>query len=349
VQVVLEGTIRRQIKWMLMDPYGSSYRLELDFDHVGKTRLTDWDYQSGRTIHVAMHNYELDSPCYFLRLSHRYWRATQRGEIFDDEWLAAAQLIVDMIRVEQHHPEHSRYVYPELRPPSGSRVCYTGMTWVGFRPSDDHCTYHYLVPANMFAVVALEHLEEILVAFYPDEVHTLAQVELTRRQIDDGIAKHAVHTHPQFGPMYAYEVDGCGGTNLMDDANVPSLLSLDYLGYRSAHDPTGAIRNNTRRFILSASNPFYFAGSAARGIGSPHTPGQNIWHMSIIMQGLTSSDPDEINELIDMVERTDAGTFFMHESFHKDNPARYTRSWFAWANSLFSELILQNLDIIRRA
>ena len=349
LQVVIEGTIRRQIKWMLLDPYGSSFRLLLDYRGAGKKLLTDWDYQSGRTIHVSMHNYELDSPCYFIRLSYRYWKATNMAEIFDEEWLAAAQLILDMIRVEQHHSKHSHYQYPALRPPTGSKVCETGMTWVGYRPSDDACRHHYLVPANMFAVVALEYLEEILVSMYPDEVHTLAQAEWTRTQIDQGIATHAVHHHPEFGPMYAYEVDGCGSVNLMDDANVPSLLSLDYLGYRSAHDPTGAIRENTRRFILSENNPFYFAGQAARGIGSPHTPGQNIWHMAIVMHALTSSDSAEINELIDMLETTDAGEGLMHESFHKDDPSSFTRHWFAWANSLFSELILEHLGIISPA
>jgi len=345
LQVIIEGTIRRQIKWIGLDPYGSSFRLFLDFDHKGKRKLTDWDFESGRTIHVAMHNYEIDSLCYFLRLSHRYWTTTGVEEIFEEEWLGAAKLIVQTWQLEQDH-SRSSYTYPELRHGQGAPVCHTGMTWGGFRPSDDPCTYHYLVPSNMFAVVTLGYLEEILDKFYPAERTFRQEVTTLRLEIDAGIHEYAV-VEDEIGPVYAYEVDGCGNANMMDDANVPSLLSIDYLGYTSPHDPDGRIAANTRQFILSKKNPFFFQGSAASGIGSPHTQPNSIWPMSLIMQALSSDDLDEINELINTLEATDAGTNFMHESFNKNNPDRFSRTWFAWANSLFSELIIKHLEDIR--
>ena len=143
--------------------------------------------------------------------------------------------------------------------------------------------------------------------------------------------------HPQFGTIYAYETDGMGNYNLMDDANVPSLLSLPYIGYCSANDP---VYQNTRRFVLSGSNPYFYSGKVAEGIGSPHTPNRYIWHIALSMQGLTSADADERERLLDLFERTHAGTYLMHEGFLADDPTQFTRSWFAWSNALFSEFVM---------
>ena len=122
----------------------------------------------------------------------------------------------------------------------------------------------------------------------------------------------------------------------MDDPNVPSLLALPYLGIC---EPADEIYLNTRRFILSESNPWYFKGSAAQGVGSPHTPDNYIWPIGLIIQGMTAEDPEERMPLLHTLVATDAGTFSMHESFDVDDPARFTRPWFAWADSLFAEYV----------
>jgi len=169
--------------------------------------------------------------------------------------------------------------------------------------------------------------------------------KVLRREIDDGIHKYGV-VDSEFGKIYAYEVDGINGKNTMDDANVPSLLSIPYLGYTSAHDPNNEIAENTRKFVLSKKNPYYYEGSLAKGIGSPHTPPGNVWPMAIIMQGLTTTNKEEILQVFKSLEATDSGTDFMHESFNPSNPSSYSRYWFAWANSLFSELVLEHIDLL---
>lgn len=345
IQIIIEGTIRRQIRWIHLDPYGSSYRLFLDFDHAGKNRLTPWDFQSGRTIHVAMHNYEIDSLCYFVKLSYQYWRTTGISDIFDVEWKSAAQLVIDTIRKEQDH-ESSDYTYPEL--PSGGRgtkVCKCGLSWVGFRPSDDKCSLHYLIPGNMFAVVAMRYISEIATEVYGDAALRDDALALGK-EIDDAIHEYGV-VEEKGKRFYAYETDGCGKHNVMDDANVPSLLSIPYLNYTTPHDPDRELYRATRNVILSSRNPFYFAAGNQRGIGSPHTGGKKIWHMSLVMQALTSDNDDEVLEMIELLRTTDAGTDFMHESFTAGNPKQFTRRWFAWANSLFSELIIKKADLVR--
>jgi len=157
-------------------------------------------------------------------------------------------------------------------------------------------------------------------------------------EVEDALYKYAVVKHPVYGKIYAYEVDGYGNALLMDDSNAPSLLSLPYLCDVKSSD---RIYRNTRRFVLSGDNPYFFKGTAAEGIGGPHVGYDMIWPMSIIMRALTSTDDKEIEQCIRTLVNTDAGTGFMHESFHKDNPVNYTRPWFAWANTLFGELVLK--------
>jgi uncharacterized protein len=192
----------------------------------------------------------------------------------------------------------------------------------------------------MFAVVVLGYLAEM--AETSGKASDLAgNARELAADIQKGLATFAKVNHPKFGQLYAYEVDGLGHSNLMDDANVPSLLSLPYLGYCSKDDP---LYQDTRRFVLSKFNPYYYQGRKASGIGSPHTPPKYIWHIALIMQALTASDPNEKEEILNVLERTDAGTNLMHESFLANNPQKFTRAWFAWANSLFSELVLDYLN-----
>lgn len=214
------------------------------------------------------------------------------------------------------------------------------MTWSGFRPSDDSCIYGYLVPANMFAYVIFGYISEIAEEIYKDAV-LKKKAEKLRREIKDGIEKYSVVKDKDGKGFYAYETDGTGNYNLMDDANVPSLLSLPYLGYCGTDNE---MYRNTRSFILSKANPYYYEGEKAVGIGSLHTPKNHIWPIALSMQGLTTDSKDEMLQLIHTLADTDADTGFMHESFHKDNPQKFPRVWFSWANTLFAELIIKYIS-----
>lgn len=338
LQRLLEGAIRRQIRYIHIDPYANAFNREAN----GRCWAEDL---TERNPWVWERKYEIDSLCYPILLGHMLWKASGSTAVFDGEFARAARRIVELWRVEQNHGEDSTYSFERTDcPPSdtltnggrGTEVARTGMTWSGFRPSDDACQYGYLVPSNMFAVVALRHLSEIARAVLRDEA-LAGDADQLGAQIDAAIREHAVIDHADFGPVYAYEVDGLGGVNFMDDANVPSLLSAPYLGYCRADDPVYA---NTRRLLLSPHNPYYYEGACARGIGSPHTPERYVWPISLCMQGLTSADQAEMDEIVDTLERTDGGTGYMHEGFNVDDPSQFTREWFAWANSLFGEFIM---------
>ena len=335
IRRVIEGLTEKQAECVLNDAYANAFNREAS----GKC----WSEDKTEFVNPLAweRKYETDSLCYPVSLAYHYWKASGSTNHFTEKFKAACRRILEVFRTEQRH-ENSKYFFMrENCPPSdtlpnegkGNPVAYTGMTWSGFRPSDDACRYGYLIPSNMFAVVILGYMEEI---FSDDETIAKPAAEL-RKQIDGGIKKYGVYNHPVYGRIYAYETDGMGNYTLMDDANVPSLLSIPYLGYVSADDE---IYRNTRRFILSESNPYYYEGTAAKGIGSPHTPERYIWHISLSMQGLTSTDKAEKEYLLDIFEKSTAGTGYMHEGFDVDNPDKFTRSWFAWANSIFSEFIL---------
>ncbi len=338
---VISGLIQRQMKCILYDAYANAFnREENGLGHQkDKTQMSPLVWER---------KYEIDSLCYPVRLAYRFWKQAGATEHFTGETKKAFYRIIELWTLEQRHENSPYYFRRPLKRKSdtlshkgkGAPVKYTGMTWSGFRPSDDSCEYGYLVPANMFACVVLGYISEIADEIYKDN-ELKDKAEKLRSEIRQGIEKYAVVKDEKGRSIYSYETDGMGGFNLMDDANVPSLLSLAYLGYCTAEDE---IYRNTRDFILSKSNPYYYEGESAKGIGSPHTPKNHIWPIALSMQGLTSSDKDEMLYLIKTLSETDAETGFMHESFHKDKPQKFTREWFSWANTLFAELIIKYLS-----
>ena len=342
---LIAGVIRRQAKFILIDPYANAFN-----DGPAKSEwasdLTDMKPE----LHER--KYEIDSLCYPVRLAHGYWMATGDASVFDAPWREAMKLAVATLREQQRTGGHGPYRFQRVSavpydtvPLGGygnpTRRC--GLVHSAFRPSDDACTYAYLVPSNMFAVVALRALGEI----FRGELHDAqfaAACAAFAGELHEALAS-AVAVHPARGAVWAYEVDGFGNALFMDDANIPGLLALPYLGWC----PPGDERYRaTRAFLLSEDNPYFFRGSAAEGIGGPHVGLDMIWPMGIIVRALTSTDEGEILRCLHWLKTTHGGTGFMHESFHKDDPANFTRAWFAWANTLFGELILR-LDAERPA
>lgn len=344
---MLEGVVKRQIQYVLHDAYANAFNEAANGAGHQKdlTTMSEWIWER---------KYEIDSLCYPIQLSYLLWKATGRTAHLDGPFKEAVKEILRLWKVEQHHETQSSYRFQRENCPitdtlanegKGVPVAYTGMTWSGFRPSDDACSYGYLIPANMFAVVALDYIVEISEAVWKDR-ELSQEASVLRQEIHHGIQTYGVTHHEEFGPIYAYETDGMGHYIWMDDANVPSLLSIPYLGYTGNAD---LIYMNTRRFVLSKANPYYYEGLEAQGIGSPHTPDQHIWPIALSMQGLTVESAEEKLALLDILARTDAGTGLMHESFDTNDSTQFTRPWFSWANSLFSELVLDYCGITIRS
>lgn len=343
LQRIIGGLIKRHVKYIGIDPYANAFNESANdwhWDASDRPEMSPWVWER---------KFEIDSLCFVIRLAHAYWKETGLTDIFDAGFKTALRKIVDLFKREQRHAELSPYRFTRSdgilesslqNGGLGMPVNYTGMIWSGFRPSDDACDFHYNIPGNMFAVVALRHMQEFAEWVFRD-ADFLAELRELERIVDRGIKLYGIYRHPAFGPIYAYETDGFGNYCLMDDAGTPGLLSIPYLGYVSADDP---VYRNTRRFALSKENPYYFEGKSAKGIGSPHTPQNYIWHMALSMQGITAETKEEKLEAIAMLEATDGGTGFMHEGFHADDPNVFTRSWFAWSNSLFAQLICRSLQ-----
>ena len=342
LKAMLAGVIRRQFKCINIDPYANAFLDPYDPnpDHQWMRDMTD--------MKEGLHErkWEIDSLCYPLRLAYHYWKTTGDISIFDEEWLQAIENILKTFKEQQRKNGVGPYRFQRRTERQldtmnnnglGNPVNPVGLIVSCFRPSDDATTYQFLVPSNFFAVTSLRKAAEILVTVNKETAMSEECVHLAQ-EVEDALRRYAVYNHPQYGQIYAFEVDGFGNQYLMDDSNAPSLLSMAYLGDVDVNDP---IYQNTRKFVWSKDNPYFFKGTAGEGIGGPHIGYDMIWPMSIMMKAFTSQDDKEIVWCVKTLMNTDADTGFIHESFHKDNPANFTRAWFAWQNTLFGELILK--------
>jgi meiotically up-regulated gene 157 (Mug157) protein len=293
--------------------------------------------------------WEIDSLCYPVRLAYEYWRVTGDASIFGEEWMAAITNILKTFREQQRRESLGPYRFMRKTERGtdtmvnggwGNPVNPVGLIASAFRPSDDATIFLYLVPSNFFAVDVLRKAAVILTEV-SDRADQAGECLALASEVESALKAHAIVNHPRFGDINAFEVDGFGGRNLMDDANVPSLLAMPYLGTVAADDP---VYLNTRRFVWSEANPWFFRGTAGEGIGGPHIGYNMAWPMSIMMRAFTSTDDAEIRQCLAMLLATDAETGFMHESFDVNDPYRFTRKWFAWQNTLFGELVLKLVE-----
>jgi len=323
VATLLRGIIAREGKYLAVDPYANAFTI---------------DYR------VWEQKFELDSLAYPIMLAWSYWKATGDASVFTGDESEGFERALETMEREQDHAHNSRYTHKELRDDGGNPrpnpVAYTGMIWTGFRPSDDACKYNYLIPSEMMAVVALGDLEEIERVVYRNLLRS-NRAKTLRAEVQNGIQEFGEVFTPNYGYVYAYEVDGLGKQTLMDDANIPSLLSAPYFGYTK---PDSYVYKNTRRFLLSRDDPYYYVGSIARGIGSAHTNDGYVWPLALIMQGLTSTSETERKEILAQLLASDPGDHLLHESFDPNNPTRFSRKDFGWPNALFSEFVMTDFS-----
>jgi meiotically up-regulated gene 157 (Mug157) protein len=335
---LIEGVIRRQSRHILIDPYANAFMADLNAPPLEWSRTDQTEMKAG----VGERKYELDSLCYPIRLAHGYWKRTGGTQPFDAQWRDAMRVVIRTMRDQQRKNGLGPYHFQRSAPSPtetlgekgfGNPVKPVGLVASGFRPSDDACIFPFLVPSNLFAATSLRQLAEMANSIVHD--NALAQdASSLSDEVEAALHQHAIAATPE-GTIWAYEVDGFGGAVLMDDANVPSLLALPYLN----SSPDVALYARTRAFVWSERNPWFFRGAAGEGIGGPHEGAGMIWPMSQTMFALTSSSTGQIREAVQTLKAGSAGTGFIHESYFKDDPKRFTRAWFAWANTLFGELI----------
>lgn len=339
LQLLIAGVINRQTYCINKDPYANAF-------YKDEKKISEW-HNDVTLMQPGIHErkWEIDSLCYPIRLAYGYWKQTKDVSVFTNDWLKAMRKVVATFKEQQRLNSKGDYSFMRSSPYATDSVPMGGYGYPAkpnglicsmFRPSDDATVFPYLLPSNFFALHSLKQLLEIV---------TIVNLNFDTKDLKDLITtldialnENAYYQHPQFGKIIPYEINGYGSSNLMDDANVPSLLALSYLVPDFANKD---IYSNTRKFVLSNKNPFFFAGKEGEGIGGPHVGMDMIWPISIIMRAMTSNSDDEIKQCLNTLQNTHAGTGFMHESFHKDDATKYTRKWFAWANTLFGELILK--------
>jgi hypothetical protein len=336
---LLKGVVNKQAEFVLLEPYANAF-------YNDPQKKSEWadDYT---TMKPGVHErkWEIDSLCYVIRLAYGYWKNTGDTSAFDNNWQQAMKLIVKTFKEQQRKTDKGPYKFQrKAASPTdtqfgngyGNPTVKNGLIHSMFRPSDDSTFYPYLVSSNMFAVVSLRQLSAIFSSVLNDQSFSTECNQLAD-EIDGTLKKFALTEHPLAGKIFPLEIDGFGNALCMDDANVPNILSLPYLGYCTNDDP---VYINSRKFSLSKHNPWFSEGKYAKGIGGPHVGEKKIWPMGLVMQALTSNDDDEILYCLTTLKNTHAGTGFIHESFHVDDPNDFSRSWFAWANTIFGELIL---------
>lgn len=315
VAQLVKAVVQRQVRYLAINPYANAFRSDY--------RL--WEDK-----------FELDSLSYPIILAWTYWKLTGDATIFTPEARRGFEAALNTLVLEQNHAQNSKYSRPDL---SKNPYAVTGMVWSGYRPSDDPNTYAYLIPGQMMVVQSLTALAEIQNQIFADSAGAQRSLKL-QKDILAALNKYAVVKTEKYGPILAYEVDGLGHTNLMDDGNLPSLLGMPLLGIVDVQNP---IYQNTRRFILSNDNPFFFSGKLGSGVGSPHTPKGMIWPLAVLSQAYTAQTEAERNQAIELILNSDPGDHLLHESFDPNNPLRLTRKDFGWPNAMFIEFVFTRL------
>ena len=307
-QGLVRGVIARQERLIAIDPYANAFH---------------------RDYGVAERKFELDSLCYPVRLAEQYVQSTNDTSVYDRQFYAELHIILRTILVEQRHKSRSNYHRNE-RPIKDD----IGLVWSAYRPSDDPQTFNYNIPENMFAATTLREMAQLFSKQYHDEA-SAHKATFAAERIEQAIESRAILSTKR-GRIYAYEIDGLGGGKFMDDANVPSLLSVPLLGYAYNAKAYAA----TRAFVLSPANPYYFRGRYASGVGSQHTPSNFVWPMSLIMEYRTAAKSSEKDRIVRELALSNSGDGALHESFDVNDPHRYTRPKFGWVNALFEQTFL---------
>lgn len=372
IKNLLLGAINTQAEFVISSPYCNAFQppdpSRLPPVHSGQEDYVHPAYEPGVVFECK---YELDSLANFLSLSNQYHAATGGAlDFLTPSWYKALDNVVRVIEAQSTPTfdretglfEGNEYTFSRstrsgtetlnLNGIGNPLAARTGLIRSAFRPSDDATTFGFLIPSNAMMSVELSRTADVLEhaakadSTSESDAKFLVQVaaDLKRRSevIREGIYNYAVVKHPEFGDVFAFEVDGYGSNLLIDDANVPSLLSLPLLGFVKTND---RIYQNTRRMVLTQrGNPYYLSGPNFHGIGGPHIGLRNAWPMSVLVQAMTSDNDDEIMDCLARVKNVSVfGLINESVDVYRGVGSTgdgMTRSWFAWANSVYARTIL---------
>lgn len=357
------GVINLQARYLLTSPYCNSFQPPVESNippAENPSASMDKVFPSYSNSSVFECKYELDSLAAFLEVSSNYYNATEDVAFFGKyQWVNAIEAVLNVanaMMTPTYAADGSVNKSPYTFTRQNSRASETlendglgnptnngtGLIRSAFRPSDDAAIYQLFIPANMMFARYLETTATIM-----SKLNTTNSATLYQKMCDisgtlrSAIDAHGIIDHPVYGKIYAYEIDGYGGQTIMDDANIPSLLSAPFLGYLDALDST---YENTRSLVLSATNPYFMRGPVLAAVGGPHNGPGYAWPMASIVRILTSDDEQEIaGQLKDIVSST-AQFGLIHESINAWNVTDWTRQWFSWANGLFGQMVLDLED-----
>ncbi|KAI1078139.1 glycoside hydrolase family 125 protein [Whalleya microplaca] len=352
---LFRGAINLQARYIINNPYCNAFQAPVESGlPPGSNGYAETDQVTPpfNTSFVFECKYELDSISAFLQLSHDYYDKTQDAEFFGKfQWINAIKTILATAEgqlfgtyADDGSVNEAPYTFQRTSSSATETLTNsgagnpvkagTGLVRSAFRPSDDATIYQLFIPANMQFSSYLAKSAEIMKAHDKELAIRMGDFATSVR---DAIDDHGKAHHAVFGDIYAYEVDGFGSANLMDDANVPSLLSAPILDFLNASDET---YQNTRKFVLSTWNPYYMHGPVINGTGGPHVGFGKAWPMSVITALLTSEDDGEIVAGLRTLISSTNRLGLIHESVDSFDAAKWTRQWFSWANGLFGQMVL---------
>lgn len=360
IHTLILGAINTQAEFVITSPYCNA------FQPPPPSKLLPSQNGQGDTVHPAYEpsfvfecKYELDSLAAFLSLTNQFYSHTGSKEFITKRWTLALDTILAVLDEQSFGTfnkdgsfRKNEYTF-QRETNTGTETLSlggignplasgTGLIRSAFRPSDDATILGFFIPANAMISVELSRTADMLAATSGASKEVIARLRRKASAISEAIYEHGVIEHKKWGKVFAYEVDGYGSAIFMDDANLPSLLALPLMGFVKQDDP---IYQNTRRMILSKDgNPYFLAGRAFSGIGGPHIGPQHAWPMSLLVAAMTSDDDEEIRANLALVKKASM-LGLIHESVNVNSVRDYTRSWFAWANSVFAQTVL---DLARR-
>ncbi|KAF2403450.1 hypothetical protein EJ06DRAFT_278348 [Trichodelitschia bisporula] len=353
---LVRGVINLQARYIAASPFCNSFQppVEAGLPLAGNGGANgDTVFPPYDPTVVFECKYELDSLAAFLQISAEYYSATGDAAFFGKYgWKRAVRAVLDTAYAMTngtYAPDGKVLPSPYTWMRSTTRATETlandgvgnpvaagtGLVRSAFRPSDDAAIYQLFIPANMmfarYLAAAADIADKIREGGLSSEMKSFAA------SVRAAVLKAGVVEDKRFGKIYAYEVDGFGGVNIMDDANIPSLLAAPMMGFVERSD---VVYQNTRKMILGAGNPYFMRGPVINAVGGPHNGPGLAWPMASIVRILTSDEEDEVRAVLKEIVASTDGLGLIHESVDSFNAGHWTRQWFSWANGLFGQMIL---------